>query len=134
MPRAQCFCFYDVKRECVWSSDGADDYEIDNFVVGLPEEVIAGSDADSDFIKRTLNSGRTLLVLPVHGDEDSQVGILVAVFSRNAGKSSSFNASLLANILKPAVEMIGEGLLLGHRVHSAERRSDEVEKLSLIHI
>ena len=134
VPRAQCFCFYDAKRECVWSSDGADDYEIDNFVAGLPEEVIAGTDTDSDFIKRTLNSGRTLLVLPVHGDEDSQVGILVAVFSRNAGKSSSFNASMLANILKPAVEMIGEGLLLGHRVQSAERRNDEVEKeLTLVY-
>ena len=27
VPRAQCFCFYDLTRACVWSSDGADDYE-----------------------------------------------------------------------------------------------------------
>ena len=27
VPRAQSFCFYDIKRECVWSSDGADDSE-----------------------------------------------------------------------------------------------------------
>ena len=81
-----------------------------------------------------MNSGRTLLVLPVLGDESSQVGVLVAVFSRNAGKSSSFKASLIANILKPAVEMIGEGLLLGHRVHSAESQNEEIEKeLTLVY-
>ncbi|MGI9221054.1 MAG: putative bifunctional diguanylate cyclase/phosphodiesterase [Woeseiaceae bacterium] len=134
VPRAQCFCFYDIQRDCVWSSDGADDYEIDNFVADLPHEIIAGLDADSEVMKRTLNSGRTLLVLPVHGDEESQVGILVAVFSRNAGKSSSFKASMIGNILMPAVEMIGEGLLLGHRVRTAESLSEEVEKeLTLVY-
>ncbi len=64
VPRAQCFCFYDVQRQCVWSSDGADDYEIENFVADLPDEIIAG--LDSEVVRRTLNSGRTLLVLPVH--------------------------------------------------------------------
>ena len=39
VPRAQCFCFYDVDHRCVWSSDGADDYETDNFVADLPEAV-----------------------------------------------------------------------------------------------
>ncbi len=134
VPRAQCFCFYDVQRECVWSSDGADDYEIDNFVADLPREIISGLDPDSEVIRRTLNSGRTLLVLPVHGDESTQVGVLIAVFSRNAGKSSSFNASLLANILLPAVELIGEGLLLGQRVEQAEALNREIEKeLTLVY-
>ena len=40
VPRAQVFCFYDVERQCVWSSDGAEDYEIDNFVAELPDELI----------------------------------------------------------------------------------------------
>ena len=134
MPRAQCFCFYDVSRECIWSSDGADDYEIDNFVADLPDEIIAGLDVESEAIRRTLNSGRTLLVLPVHGDKSTQVGILISVFSRNAGKSASFNASMIANILTPAVELIGEGLLLGQRVGLAEQRSDQVEKeLTLVY-
>jgi diguanylate cyclase (GGDEF)-like protein len=134
VPRAQCFCFYDVQRNCVWSSDGADDYEIDNFVIDLPHEVITGLDPESEVIKRTLNSGRTLLVLPVHGDESSQVGVLIAVFSRNAGKSSSFKASLIANILMPAVEMIGEGLLTAQRVHDAESRNHDIEKeLTLVY-
>ena len=43
VPRAQCFCFYGPDRECAWSSDGAEDYEIDNFVADLPAQVIAGS-------------------------------------------------------------------------------------------
>jgi diguanylate cyclase (GGDEF)-like protein len=134
VPRAQCFCFYDLQRHCAWSSDGADDYEIDNFVVDLPHEVIAGLDPESEAMRRTLNSGRTLLVLPVHGDETSPVGILIAVFSRNAGKSSSFNANLIANILTPAVEMIGEGLLLAQRVHKSESLIDETEKeLTLVY-
>ena len=134
VPRAQCFCFYDVQRHCVWSSDGADDYEIDNFVTDLPHEVIAGLDPESEVMRRTLNSGRTLLVLPIHGDETSQVGILIAVFSRNAGKSSSFNASLIAKILTPAVEMIGEGLLLAQRVQKSESLIDATEKeLTLVY-
>ncbi len=134
VPRAQCFCFYDLQRHCVWSSDGADDYEIDNFVVDLPHEVIAGLDPDSEVMRRTLNSGRTLLVLPIHGDESSPVGILIAVFSRNAGKSSSFNANLIANILTPAVEMIGEGLLLAQRVQKSESLVDETEReLTLVY-
>ena len=50
----------DSDRECVWSSDGADDYEVDNFVVDLPEELIDGSSGDdAKAIRRTLKSGRT---------------------------------------------------------------------------
>lgn len=134
VPRAQCFCFYDVQRQCVWSSDGADDYEIENFVADLPDEVLAGSDPQNEVLRRTLNSGRTLLVLPVHGDETSPIGSLIAVFSRNAGKSSSFNANLIANILTPAVEMIGEGLMLARRLQTSESLSNETEKeLTLVY-
>ena len=72
VPRAQCFCFYDAERECVWSSDGADDYEIDNFVTDLPDEVIAES-GDDGHIRRTLTSGRTLLLLPVRADDGTPI-------------------------------------------------------------
>ena len=134
VPRAQCFCFYDTKRQCVWSSDGADDYEIDNFVADIPEEIVAGSDADSDTIRRTLTSGRTLLVLPVQDENDVRLGLLVAVFSRNAGKSSSFNPKMLVNILRPAVDLIGESLLLGQQIQDAARHTDDIEKeLTLVY-
>jgi len=111
-----------------------DDYEIDNFVIDLPREVLQGLDPESEVMRRTLSSGRTLLVLPVQGDTTSQVGILIAVFSRNAGKSSSFNAKLVANILAPAVEMIGEGLLLAQRLQKSEASIEQTEKeLTLVY-
>jgi hypothetical protein len=87
VPRAQCFCFYDAERNCVWSSDGADDYEIDNFVADLPEEIIADAEAGEEHIRRTLSSGRTLLLLVVVADSGVRLGLLLAVFSSNAGKA-----------------------------------------------
>ncbi len=128
VPRAQCFCFYDLNRICIWSSDGADDYEIDNYVADLPEELLAGVDPDSSLLRRTLTSGRTLLVLPVIRDKKSSLGLLVTVFSKNAGKSSWFNPSLLQKILLPAVEVIGEGLSLHHQLGLAEARADSAEQ------
>ena len=134
VPRAQCFCFYDTGRRCIWSSDGADDYEIDNFIVDLPEEIITGSEANADVIRRTLNSGRTLLVLTVCDDDKTRLGLLVAVFSRNAGKSSSFNPKMLANILRPAVDLIGESLVIGRQLQDAIERSEEIEQeLTLVY-
>jgi len=129
VPRAQCFCFYDLDRSCVWSSDGVDDYEIDNYVTDLPQDVVAGILPDSNLLRRTLTSGRTLLVLPVYGDNtDRGLGLLVTVFSKNAGKSSSFNPSLLKNILLPAVEVIGEGMRLNQQLVDIAGRADIAEK------
>lgn len=133
VPRAQCFCFYDASRACVWSSDGADDYEIDNFIADLPDEIIAGAAKDGH-IRRTLNSGRTLLLLEVTANEDDRIGLLVAVFSRNAGKASSFNPKMLARILRPAVDLIGEGLVIGHQLERAQQLSSDAEReLALVY-
>ncbi len=128
VPRAQVFCFYDQERDCVWSSDGADDYEIDNFVAELPSDLIDKLDSKDEILRRTLSSGRTVLVLPVYGDAQARLGILVALFSKNAGKSSSFNPSLLKSILEPAVELIGEGLIIGSRLDGALNHAEAIEK------
>lgn len=134
VPRAQCFCFYDTDRKCAWSSDGADDYEVDGFVADLPDDFSDGILSAAECLKRTLNSGRTVLVLPVSGDDDTRLGLLVAVFSRNAGKSSSFNPSLLAGILAPAVDVIGESLMLGRRLEELAQYSSEIEEeLALVY-
>ena len=132
VPRAQCFCFYDLDRECIWSSDGADDYEIDGFVADLPAELIAGLNTEADCVRRTLKSGRTLLVLPVNGDENVRLGLLVAVFSRNAGKSSAFNPSMLASILAPAVDVIGESLMLNRQLVDAVQNTKSIEQELLL--
>jgi len=128
VPRAQCFCFYDLGRSCVWSSDGADDYEINDFVIDLPGDILTGADPEAEFVRRTLQSGRTLLVLPVHSDDAEPLGFLVVVFSRNAGKSSWFNPNLLHNILAPAVALIGEGLHINRELQEAAERNDEIVK------
>jgi hypothetical protein len=69
-----------------------------------------------------------LLVLPVLLDDGTVLGFLVVVFSRNAGKSSSFNPSLLADILAPAVAVIGEGLSVDLELQDARQNGKSVEK------
>jgi diguanylate cyclase (GGDEF)-like protein len=128
VPRAQCFCFYDQARDCVWSSDGAEDYEIDNFVADLPDEIIAKLGARSEVLRRTLSSGRTVIALPVHGDGDVRLGMLVALFSRNAGKSASFNPSSLKTILEPAIEVLGESLCIGAQLQRSAAAHEQVQK------
>jgi len=134
VPRAQCFCFYGLSRSCVWSSAGDDDYEIDDYVTDLPDDVVAGILPDSSLLRRTLASGRTVLVLPVYGGTDKGLGLLVSVFSRNAGKSSSFDPSLLKNILLPAVQVIGENLRLNQQLDEIVSRADVAEnELELVY-
>ncbi|MDA0679768.1 MAG: EAL domain-containing protein [Proteobacteria bacterium] len=134
VPRAQCFCFYDLNKICVWSSDGADDYEIDNFIAELPQDILSATDSDLDHLRRTLTSGRTLLLLPVHAGDNVHLGVLVSVFSKNAGKSSWFNPSLLNNILKPAIQVIGETLRLNQEMTAiADRATDAENELKLVY-
>ncbi len=127
VPRAKIFCYY-VEQQCVWSSDGGEDFEIDNFIADLPSEVIENMVAKDESLRRTLSSGRTALAVTVRDNDTNAAGLLVALFSKNDGKSSSFNPSLLKSILDPAVELIGETLRIGNEVKELVRTSSEVEK------
>lgn len=132
VPRAQCFCFYGLDNQCLWSSDGADDYEVDNFVADLPADVFVEAGNDG-FVRRTLKSGRTLLILAV-SDGRSTLGRLVLVFSKNAGKSSWFNPTLLRQVLSPALDVIGESLLVQSELMECTDELARVEKeLSLVY-
>jgi diguanylate cyclase (GGDEF)-like protein len=128
VPRAQCFCLYGQSRECVWSSDGAEDYEIDTFVADLPEEIVVQLGTTDEPLRRTLPSGRTVIALPVYGAAHERIGILVTLFSKNAGKSASFNPSLLKTILEPAIEVIGESLFVGQELVTARQDVEDVRK------
>lgn len=128
VPRAQCFCFYDLARRCTWSSDGVDDYEVDNYVADLPLDIVAGVVPDSDLLRHTLTSGRTLLLLPVYGNKSEGLGLLVSVFSKNDGKSSWFNPSLLKTILLPAAKVIGENLALYDKLSLANEKAKLSER------
>lgn len=134
VPRAQCFCFYSGAGECLWSSDGVDDSEIDASLAVLPSEIFDNDDESKGFLRRTLKSGRTLLLLPVHGEDDSELGLLVVVFSRNAGKASWFNPSMLYGVLAPAVDIIAETLLLNLKVEEHQKNVKTVEnELALVY-
>lgn len=128
VPRAHCFCFYDLGRNCIWSSDTTDDFEINNFIADLPQEILAGTDPEATMLRRTLASGRTVLVLPVFGGKDESLGILVALFSKNAGKSSSFNPGELQSMLLPAAQVIGETFRLNQNLQLAEERASAFDK------
>jgi diguanylate cyclase (GGDEF)-like protein len=128
VPRAQSFCYYDPTGYCVWSSDGRDDFEIDSYIAELPEAVLSGTDRDASRLRRTLPSGRTLLILVVYGAEERSAGLLVAVFSRNAGKASSFDADAVRDTLAPAVQLFGESLQLGRKLDAEKARAEEAEQ------
>ncbi len=131
VPRAQCFCFYDRQRRAVWSSDGADDHdsdsEIDRYVAEIDESTLR-----DESLKRSLKSGRTLLILAVGVAEP--LGWLVVVFSRNAGKSSWFDTGMLRQVLAPALDLIAEGLLARREVDAlTERLARGERELSLVY-
>lgn len=128
VPRAESFCFYNLDRRCVWSSADADDFEVDNFVGELPRRLIVGLKEDGEPLKKTLASARTILALPVFDDAREVIGILVSLFSKNAGKSASFNPSMLKNILEPAIELIGENLQVADELVQSKVQVREVER------
>jgi len=128
VPRAESFCFYNLERQCVWTSADADDFEVDNVVGELPRQLIAGLNDDDEPLKRTLASARTILALPVIDEAREVIGILVSLFSKNAGKSASFNPGMLKNILEPAVELIGENLRVLHELVQSNGQMQEVER------
>ena len=128
VPRAQVFCFYDHDRACIWSSDGGEDYEVDSFIVELPDEVLDALCTGGEPLRRTLSSGRTVLALPVLGESKERLGTLVALFSKNAGKSSSFNPSAIRSILEPALAVIGETMYIDRDLESARNETGFVRK------
>jgi diguanylate cyclase (GGDEF)-like protein len=128
VPSAQDFCYYDSSRACAWSSLESVDFEIDHYISGLPAAPAFDDEADPGVLRRTLTSGRTLLVLAVQSSEKNAYGLFVSVFSKNAGKSSSFDAKALSRNLLPAIRFIGENLQLKENLKTAEGRADEAEQ------
>ena len=111
VPRAQAFQFVDRQGHCLWRSDTVDDFEVDDCLRELPVPALADAAADPGFLRRNLATGRTLLVVPVGPRADS--GSLAVVFSRNAGKSASFNPRLIRDVLAPALGVIAANLGAG---------------------
>ncbi len=128
VPRAQQFAFYNGAKECVWSSENAEDYEADGFVADLPREIREELNNEPGFLRRTLPSGRTALALAVQDESANSSGLLVTIFSKNDGKSASFNPSLIKGILEPAIQLIGESLRVAQQVSRLDVDSREIQK------
>lgn len=128
VPRAQSFGFYDARRCCAWTSEGRDDYEIDAFVRDLPDNAFSSASEDADYLRRTLKSGRTILLLPVGRADVELQGLVVAGFSRNAGKASWFDPAALHSLLAPAVAVMGETLELHGSLAALKRTIAAAEK------
>lgn len=128
VPSAQGFCYYDVQRTCLWSSAGTVDFEIDNYISELPASVVADGKSDLSILRRTLASGRTLLVLTVPGETRTALGLFVTVFSKNAGKASAFDPEALKSRLLSIIHLIGANLQLSQNVNVAQARAEEAEQ------
>lgn len=128
VPRARSFSYYDLSRTCIWNSEGVDDFEVDDYIGGLPDDVLSDSARDPELLRRTLASGRTLLILAVFGQGNRALGLLVTAFSRNEGKASSFNPQTLKTTLLPAAQFIGENLRLRAMLGTALCRAEESEQ------
>ncbi len=127
VPRASAFCFYDVARTVAWSSDAGDDYELDNFVAELPAADFNDAEQDGTAMRRTLASGRTLLLLSVQSSAGKPLGLLVAIFSRNAGQASWFDPETLQKSLRPVADVIADSVQLRQQLSSIVGLADAAE-------
>lgn len=128
VPRAEAFSVYNLERECVWSSSDSDDFEVDTFVAELAQPIIDRLGDENEILRKTLASARTVLVLPVRDETRAVIGMLVSLFSKNAGKSASFNPGMVKKVLEPAVELIGENLRVTRSLARSNRRVQEIER------
>jgi diguanylate cyclase (GGDEF)-like protein len=128
VPRAQVFAFYDHEKECVWNSDGVEDCELEGFVADLPQEILEGLTDNGSLLRRTLPSGRTALVISVPHEEDKTAGVMIALFSKNDGQSSSFNPNLIKTVLEPALGLIGEKLCSSEQLLDLESKVGSISK------
>lgn len=128
VPRAQVFCFFDDQRQCLWSSDGANDFEMDGFALDLPEGYAARTEPAGEPLRRTLISGRTVLGFPVVDDNGNSLGLLAALFSKNAGKSSALNPHSIQTLIDPAIELLAESLRLNGAALADNHHALDVER------
>jgi len=130
VPRASSFLIYSREPRLVWSSDRSGEDEVDHFVADFFQ---LNEDGASE--RRTLASGRTALALAVRTKSGVRLGTLVALFSRNAGKSSTFDPDLITQVLAPAVSLVAQLLRLVERVNEAESGQAGIhEELKLVYL
>lgn len=134
VPKADGFFLIGRDGRQIWSTVGEDDAEVNEFVTDCGAEFLAAGDVTSRPARRTVASGRVLLGVPVGKGESRPVAVLVAVFSRNVGQSSSFDSAGLRKSLSPVLNVVADIVTLDNKLHQAAERCDEVEsELQLVY-
>lgn len=116
VPKAETFLIYNTEKSCLWSSTGVEDFEIDNYIERLPDDIVRGEEKNEELHKRTMPSGRTLLLFPIYDHSSNGLGLLISVFSKNSGNSSWFNPAVLKSLLRPAAGVISENIQLQNQL------------------
>lgn len=129
VPKTSLFLVYGSAATRIWSSESCDEDEVDTFAA---EFVECGK--KPAYERRTLSSGRTALAVAIKARNGHPLGALVAVFSKNTGKSSWFDPERLTEDLLPSVGVVGELIRLVERVTVAESALSGVEdELKLVY-
>jgi diguanylate cyclase (GGDEF)-like protein len=128
VPQAQYFSFYDPTPTCLWSSTGSDDFELDGDVAELMQKATAATMTNPSVLHRALPSGRTALLLFVHGQGCQRTGILAVVFAGTLDRSATHPAGNFESMLMPTAQILGEGLRLEQQVRAEQGRAIEAEQ------
>ena len=132
VPKAELFCLYDLARNGIWTTSGAADPEIDSLVAELLDETISNLARSDQALKRSLQSGRTMLAVPVFGNDREMLAMLICVFPQETGSSSSFDPRLLKTLLEPVAKLIGENVRVNQLLNDTDYWRNEVEKELLL--
>ncbi|NNE61581.1 MAG: EAL domain-containing protein [Woeseia sp.] len=127
VPRAKSFIFYDAECHVAWKSDSSADYEVDRFIAEQPDDILNGTKYGGTCIRSTLPTGRTVLLLRVRTNDGIALGVLAAIFSRNAGKASWFDAQAIEQALLPIADVIAESVQLRVKLGSIVGIADAAE-------
>ncbi|MEX2497080.1 MAG: hypothetical protein WD448_13375, partial [Woeseia sp.] len=125
LPAPHTFFYYDLTPACVWSSSGAEDFELDFELAGLPSDQLSASGPDT--LSRTLPSGRRALLLFLRGISDEREGVLVSLCAGDAAAATLCSESH-PDILAPAARMLGECLRLRQQARDERGRANEAEQ------
>jgi diguanylate cyclase (GGDEF)-like protein len=118
LPNAGSVAIYDVAGELVWRSDGYERPELRK----LLDELRAPDIAAGGCRVETTSDGVPAFVAGLTSEDGAPLGSLVIELSR--GQNSRYNESLVASLLRPVLDCLGQRLNLERTVLAAEPADD----------
>ena len=118
LPSVGSVAIYDVAGELVWRSDGYERPELRK----LLDELRASDSAAGGCRVATTSDGVPAFVAGLTSEDGAPLGSLVIELSR--GQSTRYNESLVASLLRPVLDCLGQRLSLERTVLAAEPADD----------